>query len=72
MDTKVIAPKVPVLVGLAVGALLLFAAPAVAVVALDAKDSVTHFRLGMVLRAVGEADASAAALARAKQLDPNH
>ncbi len=39
-------------------------------VALDRDDAVAHFRLGVVLRALGEKDAADAALARAKQLDP--
>jgi hypothetical protein len=39
-------------------------------VALDASDAVSHFRLGVVLRALGEKEAGEAALARAKQLDP--
>jgi tetratricopeptide (TPR) repeat protein len=39
-------------------------------VALDRADAVAHFRLGVVLRALGEKEAGEAALARAKQLDP--
>jgi tetratricopeptide (TPR) repeat protein len=39
-------------------------------VALDARDAVSHFRLGMVLRALGDADAAQGALDRAKRLDP--
>jgi tetratricopeptide (TPR) repeat protein len=39
-------------------------------IALDRDDAVAHFRLGVVLRALGEKDAGEAALARAKQLDP--
>lgn len=39
-------------------------------VALDAQDAVAHFRLGLVLRALGESEAAEAALKRAKQLDP--
>jgi len=39
-------------------------------VAIDRDDAVAHFRLSVVLRALGEKDAAAAALARAKQLDP--
>ena len=39
-------------------------------VAIDRDDAVAHFRLGVVLRALGEKDAAEAALARAKQLDP--
>ena len=39
-------------------------------VALDHDDSVAHFRLSVVLRALGEKDAAEAAMARAKQLDP--
>jgi curved DNA-binding protein CbpA len=34
-------------------------------------DAVVHFRLGMVLRALGESEAAQQALARAKQLDPS-
>lgn len=39
-------------------------------IALDNGDAVAHFRLGVVLRALGEKEAGEAALARAKQLDP--
>ncbi len=39
-------------------------------VQLDRDDAVAHFRLGVVLRALGEQQAGEAALARAKQLDP--
>lgn len=41
-----------------------------AAVALDDRDSVAHFRLGLVLRALGETDAADRELKRAKQLDP--
>ncbi len=41
-----------------------------AAVALDARDPVAHFRLGLVLRALGEAAAADRELQRAKQLDP--
>jgi Flp pilus assembly protein TadD len=37
---------------------------------LDAQDAIAHFRLGMVLRALGEEDDAATMLARAKRLDP--
>lgn len=39
-------------------------------VALDDEDSISHFRLGLVLRALGESDAAERELKRAKQLDP--
>ena len=39
-------------------------------VALDDRDAVAVFRLGMVLRALGETEAADLALARAKRLDP--
>ncbi len=39
-------------------------------VALDAQDAVAHFRLGLVLRALGETAAADRELQRAKQLDP--
>ena len=39
-------------------------------IALDRDDAVAHFRLGVVLRALGEKEAGEAALARAKHLDP--
>jgi tetratricopeptide (TPR) repeat protein len=39
-------------------------------VALDGKDAVSHFRLGMVLRALGDAANAEVALGRAKRLDP--
>jgi tetratricopeptide (TPR) repeat protein len=39
-------------------------------IALDAQDAVAHFRLGMVLRALGDADAAQLALDQAKRLDP--
>lgn len=39
-------------------------------IALDSGDAIAHFRLGVVLRALGEKEAGEAALARAKQLDP--
>lgn len=39
-------------------------------VTLDRDDAVAHFRLSLVLRALGEKDAAEAAMARAKQLDP--
>lgn len=39
-------------------------------VALDDRDAISVFRLGMVLRALGEAEAAELALARAKRLDP--
>lgn len=39
-------------------------------VALDAQDPVAHFRLGLVLRALGETAAADRELQRAKQLDP--
>jgi cytochrome c-type biogenesis protein CcmH/NrfG len=41
-----------------------------AAVALDAQDPVSHFRLGLVLRALGETEAADRELKRAKQLDP--
>lgn len=41
-----------------------------AALALDAADAVSHFRLGMVLRALGEEEAANASLRRAKELDP--
>ena len=41
-----------------------------AAVALDDRDPVAHFRLGLVLRALGETDAANRELKRAKQLDP--
>ena len=41
-----------------------------AAVALDARDPVSHFRLGLVLRALGETEAADRELKRAKQLDP--
>lgn len=39
-------------------------------VALDDRDAIAAFRLGMVLRALGETEAAEVALARAKRLDP--
>lgn len=39
-------------------------------IALDSNDAVAHFRLGMVLRALGETDDAEVALRRAKRLDP--
>lgn len=39
-------------------------------VALDDRDAIAVFRLGMVLRALGETEAADLALARAKRLDP--
>jgi tetratricopeptide (TPR) repeat protein len=39
-------------------------------VAHDAEDAVAHFRLGVVLRTLGETEEAARLLARAKQLDP--
>jgi tetratricopeptide (TPR) repeat protein len=39
-------------------------------VKLAPKDGIAHYRLGVVLRALGEKDASDRAFARAKQLDP--
>ena len=39
-------------------------------IAIDADDAIAHFRLGMVLRALGEEDDAATMLARAKRLDP--
>jgi curved DNA-binding protein CbpA len=37
---------------------------------LTPQDPVAHFRLGMILRALGEAEAANASLAQAKQLEP--
>ena len=39
-------------------------------IALDGRDAVAHFRLGMVLRALGDAANAEVALGRAKRLDP--
>jgi tetratricopeptide (TPR) repeat protein len=39
-------------------------------VALDGEDSISHFRLGLVLRALGDSAAAERELKRAKQLDP--
>jgi tetratricopeptide (TPR) repeat protein len=41
-----------------------------AAVELDGRSAVAHYRLGVVLRSLGERDAAEAALARAKALDP--
>jgi tetratricopeptide (TPR) repeat protein len=39
-------------------------------IALDANDAISHFRLGMVLRALGDEEDAATMLAKAKRLDP--
>ncbi|HVH07803.1 MAG TPA: DnaJ domain-containing protein, partial [Myxococcota bacterium] len=39
-------------------------------IALDANDAISHFRLGMVLRALGDTANAEVALGRAKRLDP--
>jgi Flp pilus assembly protein TadD len=39
-------------------------------VKLDPKNAVAHYRLGVVLRALGEQEAAEKALALAKRLDP--
>jgi tetratricopeptide (TPR) repeat protein len=39
-------------------------------IAIDANDAISHFRLGMVLRALGDTENADVALGRAKRLDP--
>lgn len=39
-------------------------------IVLDAEDAIAHFRLGMVLRALGEEENAATMLAKARRLDP--